>query len=393
MARTPGAEGTVELRPASRRPADRAASGTFESRRRPASATQVDVALSRPMAGSEDAMPGRPAVSVLLPTWNAMRFLPEAVESILRQRFEDFECIIVDDGSTDETPRYLRSLRDTRLRVLRNKTNVGVTAALNIGLAACAGRYIARMDADDISLVDRLQTQVRFLEVHHDIGIVGSSRLLIDEGGMPLGTAPAISDDLSIRWKCLLGNPLPHPTVMFRRDLLERHQFRYDLAFRSAQDYELWTRLLPITRAANIETPLLQYRICAMSISRSRKPEQLANHDRIAALANSRLLPTFPLGMREITNLRGRYGGESVRNQNWSTTDLEWLEKLRAMLDAFRTHYAADPAIAQCFNRQHRWIEKFNAPGANCDQCPAAAKTPGDLAALAVTPFFSPPPR
>jgi glycosyltransferase involved in cell wall biosynthesis len=305
------------------------------------------------VAGIEDAMPGQPVVSVLLPTWNAMRFLPAAVESILSQHFEDFECIIVDDGSTDETPKYLRSLADGRIRVLRREANIGVTAALNLGLAQCRGRYIARMDADDIAEPGRLAEQVNLLDEREDVGIVGSSRLLVDEDGNPIAVAEAMPDDLSIRWKCLLGNPLPHPTVMLRHELLQRHAIRYDESYRSAQDYELWTRLLPLTHAANIRAPLLKYRLHRSSISRSRKIEQLANHDRIALLANRRLLPSFPLSADQVTNLRGRYGGKSVREPGRSLADPEWIGLLDAMLHAFCRSHSAAPGIDDYASCQH----------------------------------------
>jgi glycosyltransferase involved in cell wall biosynthesis len=295
-----------------------------------------------------------------------MPYLPEAVTSILSQSMGDFELVIVDDASTDATPQYLIEgghstlwKRDSRVRVLRNKTNLGVAESLNRGLDACHGEYIARMDADDIAEPDRLSTQLEFLESHPDIGIVGSSRLLIDESGRPIRNAPAMSDDLSIRWKCLLGNPLPHPTVMFRRKILEQHSLRYDAAFRSAQDYELWTRLLQVTRAANISRPLLRYRVSPSSISQLRKAEQIANHDRIALLANQRLLPSFPLGAEQTQNLRARYGGASVRNPELSQSDPQWIDLLYLMLNAFAELHQSAPGIEQCVARQGEWIEEF----------------------------------
>ena len=122
---------------------------------------------------------------------------------------------------------------------------------------------------------------------------------------------------------------------MFRRELLSRHDLRYDEMYRSAQDYELWTRLLRVTRAANIGRPLLQYRIRGSSISRLRRTEQLANHDRIALLANRRLLPTSPLTAQAITNLRGRYGGHGVRDAAMNPGDTRWIDVLRGMLESF----------------------------------------------------------
>src|SRR5204863_8008786 len=103
--------------------------------------------------------------------------------------------------------------------------------------------------------------QVEFLHAHPEVGVLGSSRVLIDEQGGFIAIAPAAEDDLLVRWKCLLGNPFAHPTVMLRLDLLDRHGLRYDETFRTAQDYELWTRLLTVTRGANLPEPLLKYRL------------------------------------------------------------------------------------------------------------------------------------
>jgi glycosyltransferase involved in cell wall biosynthesis len=279
-------------------------------------------------------MPREPLVTVLMSVFNDVRFLPESVESILGQTFGDFQFIIIDDGSSDGSWDYLASLNDPRLRLIRNPRNVGLTASLNVGLALSTGRYIARMDADDISEPDRLQKQFAFLESHPEIGIVGSSRMLIDEVSAVLSIANAVQGDLEIRWKCLLGNPFAHPAVMLRREVLAHHHLRYDESFRTAQDYEFWTRLLQHTHGENLPEPLIRYRL-RDGISRRSKAEQLANHDRIVALANQRLLPAFPLNRAEIRELRGRYGGFSVREEGMEPGEDEWVSKYLAMLDTF----------------------------------------------------------
>jgi glycosyltransferase involved in cell wall biosynthesis len=287
----------------------------------------------------------RVTVTVLMAVHNDLRFLPDAVESICRQTFDDFNFVIVDDGSTDGSSDYLRRLRDPRIYVLHNEQNVGLTASLNRGLAECGGeRYVARMDADDISEPDRLARQVEFLDAHADVGIVGSSRRLIDEAGKEITIARAVETDLAIRWKCLLGNPFAHPTVMIRGSVLARHRLRYDESFRSAQDYELWTRILPHARGANLAEPLLRYRM-RDGISRRHKAEQLANHDRIACLSIQRLLPGFHITPDEVTNLRGRYGGFSVRDPASSPDDPIWTAKLLEMRNAFQAAYRNEPGI------------------------------------------------
>jgi glycosyltransferase involved in cell wall biosynthesis len=287
-------------------------------------------------------MPRKPLVTVLLSAFNDGRFLPEAVESILAQTLADFEFLIVDDGSTDGSADYLRGLNDPRVRLLRNETNIGLTRSLNRGLDAAAGTFVARMDADDVAMPHRLARQVEFLRGRPDVGVVGSSRVLIDERGAVVAAhARAAEDDLRIRWKCLLGNPFAHPTVMLRADVLARHGLRYDASFRT-EDYELWTRLLAVTQGANLREPLLRYRL-RDGVSSARQAEQLRNHDRISYASIRRLVPGFEIRAEEVTQLRGRFGGYSVREPEMDPKSERWVEKYLALLDAFVAPFPADP--------------------------------------------------
>src|SRR6185437_15229808 len=188
----------------------------------------------------------------------------------------------------------------------------------------------------------RLHRQIEFLDAHPDIGILGCSRQVIDENGNALHIARAAEGDLAIRWKCLLGNPFAHPTVMLRKSLLDQYQLRYDESFRTAQDYELWTRLLQHTRGENLAEPLLRYRL-RDGISRLSRPEQLANHDRIAFAACGRLLPRFPLSQNQVRELRGRFGGFSVREPDMNPLDARWVELYQQMRDAFSKAHADAP--------------------------------------------------
>jgi glycosyltransferase involved in cell wall biosynthesis len=280
-------------------------------------------------------------VTVLMSVHNDRRYLPESLDSILAQTFTDFELLVIDDGSTDGSADLLRTLTDRRVRVIRNESNLGLTRSLNIGLNESTGTYVARMDADDVMLLNRLERQVRFLESNPDVGVLGTSRTLIDEDGGFIADAPALPDDRQIRWKCLLGNPLAHPTVMLRRDVLERHGLRYDERYATAQDYELWTRLLPVTKAANLIEPLLRYRLRRGSIGMTRKSDQLANHDRIAYGAIRQLVPGFGMiTQAEVTQLRGRFGGHSVRDPLMDPDDPFWRSKHEALGKAFATRHA-----------------------------------------------------
>jgi glycosyltransferase involved in cell wall biosynthesis len=267
--------------------------------------------------------------------FNDLRFLPQALGSILAQTLPDFDFVIIDDDATDGSGEYLHTITDSRVRVIRNPLNLGLTRSLNIGLQHCQTEFIARMDGDDIAHPDRLRVQLAFMQSHPDIGILGTARQNIDESGSPTGIATPPASDADIRWKCLLGNPFAHPTVMLRRDVLQRHGLRYNESFRSAQDYELWTRLLMHTRGANLTEPLLQYRQRSTSISRTRRDEQLANHDRIAHAAIGRLVPDFPISLDDVRELRGRFGGFSVRDPQMDPADPIWVDRLARLRDAF----------------------------------------------------------
>ena len=287
-------------------------------------------------------MSRQPLVTVLMAVHNDLAYLPEAVDSILGQTLDDFEFLVLDDGSTDGSGEYLAGLNDPRVRLVRNGDNLGLTRSLNRGLDLAEGLFVARMDADDVALPHRLERQVAFLDAHPRVGIVGSSRVLIDPAGGFVAHAPAVEDDIGIRWKCLLGNPFAHPAVTFRLDLMDAHGLRYDETYLTAQDYELWSRLLGVTEGANLAEPLLRYRLRA-GVSRTHKPDQLRNHDRIARASIGRLVPGFEVGEEEVTHLRGRFGGFSVREGGMDPRDPEWVVKYFYLLDAFEARYGATP--------------------------------------------------
>jgi glycosyltransferase involved in cell wall biosynthesis len=290
-----------------------------------------------------------PAITVLLASYNDARFLPEAVASILAQDCGDFEFIIVDDGSTDGSAEYLSGISDSRVRVLRNQCNQGLAASLNRGLSAARGQYLARMDADDIADSQRLGLQLDFLRRNRDIGIVGSSRTLINEAGDFIAHAPAVAADLHIRWKCLLGNPFAHPTVMIRRSVLIEHRLVYRDVYR-AEDYDLWPRLLAHTRGANLEQPLLKYRIRPRGALASAA--QLQTHDQIANQCIQTLVPGFAIAPEEVTELRGRFGGYSVRDPSMDPHDPHWLQRRDALLQAFSRRYAGADGLVEWANAQ-----------------------------------------
>jgi glycosyltransferase involved in cell wall biosynthesis len=212
-------------------------------------------------------MSSGPAVSVVMPAYNAEKYVAEATESILKQTFSDFEFIIVDDGSTDDTGQILAeyAARDDRIKLLRNEHG-GVAAAANTACHAARGRYIARMDADDISAPTRLEEQFRFLQAHPEVGVLGSNIEELHEGGKigPVWLLP--TEPRVIGWFLMFCNCIAQASVMMRRELFE--QVGPYERLEAAEDYELWIRASAVTKIANLSEVLLQYRIVRDSLSR-----------------------------------------------------------------------------------------------------------------------------
>lgn len=217
-----------------------------------------------------------PLISVVMPVRNLGRYVGPSIDSVLSQTFRDFEFLIIDDGSTDGTTSLLDSSakRDPRIRILRGPSD-GISKALNIGIAQARGRYIARMDGDDLCLPARLERQVGFLESHPDHVLVGCRCTLIDPDGRPIcekaDTKPSHEqiDALLLRMKW----PIVHPAIMVRSDAIAKVG-GYNESFRIVQDHDLFLRLGETGRLANLQEILFLYRqhfkSATLSIDESR---------------------------------------------------------------------------------------------------------------------------
>jgi glycosyltransferase involved in cell wall biosynthesis len=203
---------------------------------------------------------GRPMITVVLPAYNAAPYVTEAVESILRQSFSNFELIAIDDGSTDQTADILIRLApaDKRIRVVRQR-NAGVVSALNRGLVEAQAPYVAIMHADDVASVGRLQAQWDLLESHPEVGVVGGAVQLIDSHGNKLHRIVHPAGDKEAKRLLAHGPPFAHPAVMMRT-ALARKVGGYRRAF-YCEDYDLWLRLAEITCFANLPEVVLNYRL------------------------------------------------------------------------------------------------------------------------------------
>lgn len=223
-----------------------------------------------------------PAVSVLMAAHNEERYIQEAIRSVLSQSFPDFELILIDDASTDGTAEKIAAFSDQRIKVIRNATCLGLTQSLIVGMAMAKGSLIARLDADDVSAPQRFDQQVTAFRKNPALGLLGSQATCIDPAGIPCGSRYVPSSDLAIRWRSLLDTPFIHPSVMFRSDIYARAG-GYNPEFHTAQDYDLWRRILPLCQVGNLTSKLISYRLCPEAVTQTKRQQQLDNHDRISA--------------------------------------------------------------------------------------------------------------
>lgn len=210
-----------------------------------------------------------PAISVILAVHNGGPLLDEAIHSILAQTFTDFELLVIDDGSTDDSYNRAAAFKDSRIRILRNETNIGLTRSLNRGLAEARGEFVARQDADDISLPGRFAAQVEFLRANRFVVLVGTSAIRINPKGGRIGTNDLPTTHEAIRWASLVDNPFLHTSVMFRRAVVQELG-GYDEEFSVCQDYALWNKLAAKHRVANLPDRLVMMREHESSMTRSQ---------------------------------------------------------------------------------------------------------------------------
>jgi glycosyltransferase involved in cell wall biosynthesis len=221
-----------------------------------------------------------PIVSVIMPVYNTGIYLKEAIDSIINQSFINFELIIIDDSSTDNSLQIIESYRDQRILLVKKDFNSGYTKSLNIGLKLAKGKYIARMDSDDISLPQRLEIQVSHLEKNPNIILCGTAfRLMNSE---TIINHPNSHDDILIG--LLSGTAFGHPTVLIRREVLFNNNIEYNPNYEPAEDYYLWTQLIKFGRVVNLPEVLLEYRVHTNQVSKVKAETQqkMANKIRSA---------------------------------------------------------------------------------------------------------------
>ena len=263
-----------------------------------------------------------PVVSVIVPVYNTESFIAEAIESILNQTYSDFELIIIDDYSTDSTREIINKYTDPRINFVSKSTHTGLVSSLNLGIALSKGEFIARMDGDDVSCLTRFEKQVNFLKANPNIALCGTWFQL-------LSTQEIIKYPLepeNIKIALLDYCPFGHPTVMFRRDFITVNNIRYNEEYKSAEDYELWTRIVAIGKSVNIPEPLLSYRLHENQITIKDQYNQVKNSN----LCRIKMM-CYPLG--DLSDLDIKTSSLLVQNEKINdiiklSEVVDWLDRL-----------------------------------------------------------------
>jgi len=203
--------------------------------------------------------------------YNGDKYLKESIISILNQTLANFKFVIINDASTDNSLDIIKNFSDPRIKLINNSQNIGLTKSLNIGLKECQGKYIARIDTDDLALPNRLQVQYDFMEANPNIALCGSNSELINENGEIIGQKKKVTNPLHIKFKIIFTNPFLHPSLFFRKDIIKQ----YNEEFLYAQDYELTSRLIQNHSLTNIPETLIKYRVSNNSITENKNSRQI----------------------------------------------------------------------------------------------------------------------
>ncbi len=241
-----------------------------------------------------------PLVSVLIPCYNVENYVAESVSSIIEQTYTNLEIIIVNDCSSDNTSSKLQELadKDNRIKIYNNATNLKLIKTLNRGIELCRGKYIARMDADDISFPTRIEKQVAFLEQNSDYDVVSSMFYTFRTGKLKynLYRNPKTYEELQAY--ILFRSGICHPAVMIRRTLFSDLGLRFEEKYLHVEDYALWSKAVYCTKLANIDEPLLYYRVHEYQVSTLNEKKQIENKKEVFKIHCQKL--SLPSGAEDL---------------------------------------------------------------------------------------------
>lgn len=272
-------------------------------------------------------MASTPAISVIMPLYRSQEFLKESIDSIIRQSFNDFEFLIIVDNASEATVSILDEYvkADSRIKVYYND-DMGLINSLNMGFKAAKGKYIVRMDSDDICLPTRLEKQFLYMEEHPEIGILGTSYEIIDGNGNTTNIYHPINNPKLIKWRLIYDNCLTHSSVIIRSNILGKTGY-YRSNAKYAEDYDLWARASHITNISNYRDVLIKYRIHDESVSTTRFEDQ---HKTVLKIiyANISGLLDYDITMENVADLRKVVTGKRLNDSGKINTSIKILSDL-----------------------------------------------------------------
>lgn len=295
-----------------------------------------------------------PRITVVMPFRDRRDIIGQTIKSIQSQTYSDFELICVNDGSTDGADEYVYGLskEDKRITLLHNSVNQNISSAANLGIATARADLIARMDSDDIATPNRLATQLKFMDSHPEIGLVGSWVRTFGDQGEHEWCLPTEHDD--IRAQMLFCGALAQPAVMFRKTRFLEHNLRYDPLFDVTEDYDLWSRAAMLTRCANIPQILLHYRTHARNISTQRRSEIVMFAQKVH-YRQLRMLGIVPAD--EDLDLHWRIADNNPDGKSdFYDRAFNWLDTLESQ--NHETFFLNPPALKRYLDGKRRWLEE-----------------------------------
>jgi glycosyltransferase involved in cell wall biosynthesis len=316
-------------------------------------------------------------VSIVMIVYNAQEYLAEAIQSILGQTFTDYEFIIIDDCSIDNSLQIAQEFqqKDSRIKIHHHEQNMGIAGARNTGLKLAQGKYIAWMDADDISMPDRIEKELTFLENNPKVGVVSSFVNLIDRQGNNIGNVKMPQTQILISWALCFFDPIINPAVMINRDLYARVGEYRNLAENKGdyfpEDYDLWVRMINATQFSNISEPLVKLRKHEQNITKTRIQSTIKNSIRICSwylqslktptispsdaellwnpATSSTLLPTFKV-MNQI--FRFFIAQDGITAQEKESIQVDYIYRLRIFVS--QVNFSLSKIIAYSLMRSYQ---------------------------------------
>jgi len=296
-----------------------------------------------------------PLVSVILPVHNSEQYLRDAIQSILKQTYVNFELLILISATTNkESKNIINSFSDTRIRHIYRTNEETMPKALSLGMDEARGKYMARMDADDVSLSNRFYEQVNFLENNPDIGMVGTWIKTIGQGKSYINKYPTLPE--SIKTNLLFSVSFAHPTVMMKKELFDNYKLRYNGSLNHGEDYDLWTRCASCFPMANIDKVLLFYRLHKTNASRvfKNETEDIAYHSRLRLLNHLGITPSYE--EKRLHHPPWQKKGEDILS--FLRKEEAWLTKI---LEAnYSTHFFSNKELHQTLWKRFYLICRFN---------------------------------